>query len=71
MTEEECYIAIGKLTFRYIDRMNDVCDQDPAEQLLEEFTKEFDKAWRPRLDTLWLERDGITYTDFCKSKGWE
>ena len=71
MTEEECYIEVGKLTFRYTDRMNDIDDTDTAENILEQFTKEFENVWRPRLDVIWLARDGITYTDFLRKKGIE
>ncbi len=51
--------------------MNDIEDRDTAENILEQFTKEFEKVWRPRLDAIWLARDGITYTDFLKKRGIE
>ncbi len=29
--------AIGRVVWRFIDRMNDVCDIDPAERIVQEF----------------------------------
>ena len=40
-----CSAAIDGIVatvFSYIDRMNDYCEQDPAEKILDEFTKEID-----------------------------
>lgn len=34
--------AIVDCVFRFIDRMNDVCEQDPADRILQEFTKSMD-----------------------------
>lgn len=34
--------AIVDCVFRFIDRMNDVCEQDPADRILQEFTKAMD-----------------------------
>lgn len=34
--------AIVDCVFRFIDRMNDVCEQDPAARILQEFTKAVD-----------------------------
>jgi hypothetical protein len=37
---------ISEVVWRFIDRMNDVCEQDPAEKILAEFVAAFDAARR-------------------------
>ncbi|MEW7987909.1 MAG: hypothetical protein AB2799_19150 [Candidatus Thiodiazotropha sp.] len=41
---------IVEILFKYIDRMNDLCDEDPADQILEEFTEAVDPAIQRYLD---------------------
>ena len=41
----EGLVQYEDLVFRYIDRMNDACEADPAEQILEDYTKAFWEIW--------------------------
>lgn len=33
------------LVFKHIDRMNDVCDEDTAQEIIESFVKGFYEIW--------------------------
>lgn len=48
--------AITELVMRHIDRMNDVCEQDTAENIIESFTKQFDALFEPYLNEKFPER---------------
>ncbi len=44
--------GVTALVMRHIDRMNDICDQDPAERIIASFIKGFD----PLRDAYWAEK---------------
>ncbi len=41
----EALVQYEDLVFRFIDRMFDACEADPAEQILEDYTKAFWETW--------------------------
>jgi len=36
---------ITELVFKHIDRMNDFCEQNTAEEIIKSFTEGFDNIW--------------------------
>lgn len=41
--------------YRFIDRMNDVCPEDPAERILEQFTIAVNPLFEQHIKALWQE----------------
>lgn len=48
--------AITELVMRHIDRMNDVCEQDTADNIIESFTTQFDALFEPYLNEKFPQR---------------
>ena len=46
---------IVNTVFKYIDRMNDVCDEDPMEKIATEFVKEVNPLIDEHVNILWRE----------------
>jgi len=47
----EANAEIADVVFRFIDRMNDYCDADPAERILDEFTRAVQPAILKRIES--------------------
>ena len=60
---------LGKIVWQFIDRMRDCCEVDTAENILEDFTKACEPILSDRIDEIWKEKYGYTYTEFNQKRG--
>lgn len=59
---------LGLVVWKYIDRMNDVCEKDTAEKILEEFVSDCNPTIESCIDVVWKEKYGYTYKEFLRDK---
>jgi hypothetical protein len=53
---------ITELVMRHIDRMEDVCEQDTADRIIESFTRQFHPIFQAYLDEKFPERQQVSHT---------
>jgi hypothetical protein len=51
--------AVTELVMRHIDRMNDICEQDPAERIIQSFVSGFDPLFQAYLEAKFPGRETL------------